>query len=172
MFVSPGLHSRILCVLTVKGNIPCSICLAVLHSPCDPTEASTLIKIKNYMGDEDVTQMVKQGLAFPSGSLCRLLVKCEQLLWHQRHSLSDKNVWDGLLYGCLSTIELDSLFPALTKEHDFMTSDGISGHKLVLIHLVILKYVSRRVSNIVKDSLSAKFFTGNAKHHACIFANV
>ncbi len=82
-------------VYSLSKVICCLTCLAALYSsPCDPSETSMLIKIKKYRGNEDALPTVKQGLALPSGSLCHLLVKCEQFFRCRRHLLSARTAQD------------------------------------------------------------------------------
>ena len=155
-------------VFALNKIIKCNMCkLALLNSDKDPTLNSTLITKKNFLNER---KDVKNGLVFPSGSVCRILYQAEKLFRHSiKISLSDKNLQEKLLLLCLNNLNTKSFFPSINYSHDLVTSDGVNNHSLALVHLVLLKFINIRLKKSVQASVEK--VKGNHMHRMRIFAN-
>ena len=150
-----------------KGKIKCKQCKdALLHSPTDPCDDTSLIYAKNYVKD-----VPGRGLKYPSGSLCRLLYYVEKVFRRNIQLISDKNFAQKMLLRVMSSLDQSSFFPDLSLSHAFETQVFSDNHITALIQLVSEKYITMRTQKVLKDQADHDK-VGNHIHRTRIFMHL
>ena len=158
----------------LAAKLPCANCSAALfHSAIDPCPARLLISLKNYrMQDMSTYTAESQGLAFPSGSLVRVVLEAESQLRHHRFRLAAKNcVWKIVQLTLIKMAQERELFPSIS--HHLYDAEGADSHLWLLIKLIVRRYSVCRVRKMCRDMQirRGKDGLGNKLQRTRIFKN-
>jgi hypothetical protein len=152
---------------SVSKLLKCVHCrLALSHSEDDPCLKESLLHFKNYI----VTDYTNtKGLAFPSGSLCKLFLHVEKVFRSNQKLVPSSQAIDKLMPKCLTGLDFN-VFPTLAS-HAADTAIGVDNHYWSLIQLLVKKYLNMRLKKVMKESAFAKK-SGNSVHRSRIFQSL